>query len=155
MYIRKNFGIRGLISFSGHHIIWLTVWAVGYASIYEFLNLKWFVIPWVPLAVIGTAVAFYVGFKNNSAYDRMWEARKIWGAIVNNSRTWGANVIALVNNQFTSEEYREDELSRNPPPASSTGTLPGCTPCAVSCSSQQIGNMFVRVLALADTTSGA
>jgi len=38
------------------------------------------------VSVIGTAVAFYVGFKNNQAYDRMWEARKIWGGIVNDSR---------------------------------------------------------------------
>ena len=50
--------------------------------------------------MIGTAVAFYVGFKNNSAYDRLWEARKIWGGIVNNSRNWGSNVLAYVGDQF-------------------------------------------------------
>jgi len=33
-------------------------------------------IPWLPLSVISTAVAFYIGFKNNQAYDRLWEARK-------------------------------------------------------------------------------
>jgi len=112
MFIYKNFGIKGLIAFSGHHVIWLTVWAVGYAAAYEYANLKWLTIPWVPLAVIGTAVAFYVGFKNNSAYDRMWEARKIWGAIVNNSRIWGANVISMVNNQFSEKKMSEEELQR-------------------------------------------
>jgi putative membrane protein len=112
MITQKHFGIKGLIAFSGHHMIWLTAWAVGYTAAYEFANLKWFTIPWVPLAVIGTAVAFYVGFKNNSAYDRMWEARKIWGAIINNSRTWGANVLAMVNNQFTSTEYSGLELNK-------------------------------------------
>lgn len=111
MFIQKNFGIKGLIAFSGHHMIWITLWAIGYAAAYEFANLKWLTIPWVPLAVIGTAVAFYVGFKNNSAYDRMWEARKIWGGIVNNSRTWGSNVIAMVNNQFTEKEYSDLELT--------------------------------------------
>jgi len=112
MFVKKNFGVKGLIAFTGHHIIWLTLWAVGYTAAYEYLNLKWLVIPWVPLAVIGTAVAFYVGFKNNSAYDRMWEARKIWGGIVNNSRTWGANVLALVNNQFTEKQYTKEELKK-------------------------------------------
>lgn len=112
MFVKKNFGIKGLIAFTGHHIVWLTLWAVGYTAAYAYLNLKWLVIPWVPLAVIGTAVAFYVGFKNNSAYDRMWEARKIWGGIVNNSRTWGSNVIALVNNQFTEKQYTKDELHK-------------------------------------------
>ncbi|MFV0530772.1 MAG: bestrophin family protein [Flavobacteriales bacterium] len=48
-----------------------------------------FKITWLPVSVIGTAVAFYLGFKNNNSYDRLWEARKIWGGIVNESRTWG------------------------------------------------------------------
>ena len=110
MYIKKNFGIKGLIAFSGHHVIWLSLWAVSYTVAFEYLNLKWMVIPWVPLAVIGTAVAFYVGFKNNSAYDRMWEARKIWGAIINTSRMWGSNVRAYVSTQFTDENYSESHI---------------------------------------------
>ncbi len=110
MFIKKNFGIKGVIAFSGHHIIWLTLWAIVYTTVYEIANVKWFIIPWVPLAVIGTAVAFYVGFKNNSAYDRMWEARKIWGAIVNNSRIWGANIKAYISNQFTQEKYSTQQL---------------------------------------------
>lgn len=52
--------------------------------------------PWFPIATVGTAVAFYVGFKNNQAYDRIWEARKIWGAIVNSSRAWATSVRGFV-----------------------------------------------------------
>ena len=32
----------------------------------------------LPISILGTAVAFYVGFKNNQAYDRFWEARTAW-----------------------------------------------------------------------------
>jgi ion channel-forming bestrophin family protein len=46
-------------------------------------------LPWTPVAVLGTAVAFLTGFKGNAAYNRLWEARQIWGGIVNTSRTWG------------------------------------------------------------------
>lgn len=53
-------------------------------------------LPWQPVSVIGIAVAFYLGFKNNSSYDRTWEARKIWGSIVNNSRTFGAAVVSFI-----------------------------------------------------------
>lgn len=56
---------------------------------YQILGWKQMVLPWLPIALVGTAVAFLVGFKNNATYDRLWEARKIWGAIVNVSRTWG------------------------------------------------------------------
>jgi putative membrane protein len=52
-------------------------------------DLKWIAIPWVPVALVGTAAAFIVGFKNTQTYNRLWEARQIWGAIVNTSRTWG------------------------------------------------------------------
>lgn len=52
-------------------------------------------IPFLPIATIGTAVAFYVGFKNNAAYDRLWEARKIWGELVNSSRSLASYLIAV------------------------------------------------------------
>ncbi len=68
------------------------------AVLYDAVGLHWLSIPWLPLSVIGTAVAFYVGFKNNSAYDRMWEARKIWGAIINSSRSWGASTRGFIAN---------------------------------------------------------
>lgn len=38
---------------------------------------------------MGTAVAFIVGFKNNASYSRLWEARQIYGAIINDSRSFG------------------------------------------------------------------
>jgi putative membrane protein len=58
-------------------------------------------LPWHPVGVIGIAVAFYLGFKNNSSYDRLWEARKIWGGLVNDSRSLGAATISFIqgNNQ--------------------------------------------------------
>jgi len=55
-------------------------------------------IPLMPITIIGTAVAFYVGFKNNSSYDRMWEGRRLWGSITNASRTWATMVLTLTNN---------------------------------------------------------
>ncbi|PBQ31392.1 multidrug transporter [Sphingobacteriaceae bacterium] len=57
-------------------------------SLYYFFNIKWLVIPWVAIALVGTAAAFVVGFKNTQTYNRLWEARQIWGSIVNSSRAW-------------------------------------------------------------------
>ena len=36
---------------------------------------------------LGTSIAILLSFKLSQSYDRWWEARKIWGAIVNDSRT--------------------------------------------------------------------
>lgn len=49
-------------------------------------------IAWPPVALLGTAVAFITGFKGNAAYNRLWEARQIWGGIVNASRVWASLV---------------------------------------------------------------
>lgn len=111
MYVYKNFNLKSIFKFSGGHMIWLTVWVTSVVLIYYYTKWDWLSIPWLPLSVIGTAVAFYIGFKNNSAYDRLWEARKIWGAIVNSSRSWGANTKAYVSNQFRDENVSENELN--------------------------------------------
>ncbi len=63
--------------------------ATGITAAYALLGWRWLAIPWLPVALLGTAVAFLTGFKNNASYDRLWEARRVWGAIVNASRTWG------------------------------------------------------------------
>lgn len=105
MLVRKSMSLKGIFLFAGHHLPWLTGWMTLVTVIHYFLGDAWPTIPWLPLSVIGTAVAFYVGFKNNQAYDRAWEARKIWGSIVNSSRMWGAMVKAyVVNDKITEQE---------------------------------------------------
>lgn len=49
------------------------------------------ILPVMPIAIptfIGTAISILLSFKLNQSYDRWWEARKIWGAIVNDSRSF-------------------------------------------------------------------
>lgn len=99
MLITKRIKIVDLIKWTGHHIAWLTLMMSIIAALYHF-EIIYISIPWLPLSVIGTAVAFYVGFKNNQAYDRMWEARKVWGGIINDSRAWGMMIDGYVTNLF-------------------------------------------------------
>jgi putative membrane protein len=111
MYVKKNFNLAGIVSFSWFHMIWLSLLAIGMATFYHFFQFEWMKIPWLPVSILGTAVAFYVGFKNNSAYERLWEARKIWGGIVNTSRMWGSDTRAYVGNQFRDSKLSKDEIS--------------------------------------------
>lgn len=110
MFIQKNFTLRGVLAFSGGHIAWITAWAGLVSSLYYFTKWDWLMLPWLPLSVIGTAVAFYIGFKNNQAYDRLWEARKIWGAIINSSRAWGSTVRGFVTNEFAKSPLSPSDL---------------------------------------------
>jgi putative membrane protein len=79
--------------------------------VYELFDQRWLHLPWLPIAVVGTAVAFIISFQNNATYDRVWEARKIWGGIVNTSRAWGIMVNDFISNDFADEEVSESELS--------------------------------------------
>ena len=47
-------------------------------------------------ALMGTALAFFIGFNNNQAYGRWWEARIVWGGFINDSRTLCRNLIAYL-----------------------------------------------------------
>ncbi|RLD27775.1 MAG: hypothetical protein DRI75_08700 [Bacteroidetes bacterium] len=80
------------------------------AVLYVVFNLTFLNLPWTPIALIGTAVAFIVGFQNNSAYGRIWEARKIWGGIVNSSRTLGMKVQDFVTNEHAKTKLADDQL---------------------------------------------
>jgi putative membrane protein len=92
MIVNKHLSVMEIFRFAGQHLIWLVPWMLSITCLYYFTHWTFLSIPWLPLSLIGTAVAFYVGFKNNQSYDRLWEARKIWGAMVNNSRKLGAMI---------------------------------------------------------------
>ena len=111
MIVTKGISISSLLAWTAPHIIWLLALMGSIASLYYF-NIIDIAIPWLPVSVIGTAVAFYVGFKNNQAYDRMWEARKIWGGIINDSRTWGMMVDGFVTNFFMDTKVSEEEIQQ-------------------------------------------
>lgn len=88
MYIQRRFPFKSVLAWTKREIIFFTILSTLITILYEILNIKWLQIPLAPVALIGTAVAFMVGFQNNAAYDRIWEARKIWGGIVNTSRSF-------------------------------------------------------------------
>lgn len=92
MHAGKNYKFREFVQWTRRDIFQLTVLATIPTLLYQLLDMHWIAIPWLPVALIGTAAAFIVGFKNTQTYNRLWEARQIWGSIVNGSRTWGIMV---------------------------------------------------------------
>jgi putative membrane protein len=87
MYIQRRFPLKSVLLWTKKELIFFLILATLYTILYEIVSIKWLQIPLTPVGLIGTAVAFMVGFQNNAAYDRIWEARKIWGGIVNSSRS--------------------------------------------------------------------
>jgi putative membrane protein len=79
------------------------LWASGVYAAYHYLHWVGLLIPTAAIALLGSALAFFLAFRNNAAYDRWWEARKIWGGIVNVSRSFAALFLA------STEGHDEDE----------------------------------------------
>lgn len=77
----------------------VTIAYVGY-------DLTWIAPAQMPLPLIGAGVAVIIGLRNNTAYARWWEARTLWGSIVNNSRS-------LIRNNATMLPQKEAEDLRN------------------------------------------
>ena len=110
MFTKKTYSTYQMASWTRFEsLLFLTIILI-WVSIYYYFDLAWLRIPWTPLALIGTAVAFVIGFQNNAAYGRIWEARKIWGGIVNTSRTFGMFVQDMVTNEHALTKKTKEEL---------------------------------------------
>jgi putative membrane protein len=106
MYVKRNYGFWMTFKWSSKPFLLGLLYSGSICALSHFLNLQ-VIIPWNAVTVIGIAVAFYLGFKNNSSYDRTWEARKIWGGMVNSSRSFGVAVVAFVQGENADEIKRE------------------------------------------------
>lgn len=50
----------------------------------------------LPFTLIGFVLSIFLGFRINTAYDRYWEGRRLWGQLVNTSRTLARQIQTLV-----------------------------------------------------------
>ncbi len=110
MYTKKVYKAVDMAKWTRYETLLFIVIISAVVALYFFFDLNWIKIPWTPLYLIGTAVAFVIGFQNNSAYGRIWEARKIWGGIVNTSRTFGMFVQDMVTNEHAQIKLSKEEL---------------------------------------------
>lgn len=77
-------------------------------------------LPFSVAAILGSALAIFIAFRNNNAYGRWWEARIIWGGIINSSRAFARQIIANADNaaatgKVTAEQadlYKRELVSR-------------------------------------------
>ncbi|GAB2786446.1 bestrophin family ion channel [Rhabdobacter roseus] len=95
MYTARTISYKVILKFSWPTILFYIAYSSLICGLYYFLQVP-LGVSFVPIGLIGTAVAFYVGFKNNSSYSRLWDARRIWGSMVHASRSWGAYVTTFI-----------------------------------------------------------
>jgi putative membrane protein len=97
MFIGCAYRLKDILYWTRREIYLVVLISTIPTALYEWLDMRWLAIPWVPIAIVGTAAAFAVGFKNTQTYNRLWEARQIWGSIVNCSRTIGIMTMDFID----------------------------------------------------------
>lgn len=98
MHAGQRYKFTEFVIWTRLNVYWLIIIGTIATLLYQLAGFKWIAIPWSAVAMLGTATAFIVGFKNTQTYNRTWEARQIWGAILNSSRAWGVMSRDFFNN---------------------------------------------------------
>lgn len=112
MYIKRTFPLLSMLKWTRRNIYLFIILSTIPVFLFDTVGLKWLHLPWLPLGVLGTAISFLVSFKNNASYDRLWEARKIWGGIVNSSRSWTIMVKDFITTDHAKSEVLNTEINK-------------------------------------------
>ncbi|MBD8473687.1 effector protein [Pseudomonas sp. CFBP 8770] len=85
------------MGYVGWSLFWLLLWDIAVTVDFMlFLNTK-LSLPIMPLTLLGSALIVLISFRNSSAYNRWWEARTLWGLLVNASRSYARQVLTLID----------------------------------------------------------
>ena len=110
MFTKKKYSARQMLVWTKKELRFFFVWALIVTTLFELVGLRFLQVPWTALALVGTAVAFLIGFQSNAVYGRLWEARQIWGGIVNDSRMFGIMIKDMITNEHAKNPITEVEL---------------------------------------------
>jgi len=109
--VSKGIHIGRLLRYNAATLAILLTYDVAITAAYLALDWHWVSIPLLPLPLLGSAIALIVTIRNNAAYARWWEARTLWGAIVNNSRSLARGVVALVDDPTVARDLVRAQIA--------------------------------------------
>lgn len=105
MLLKKNIPFKYVFGKIKVELLVIALYAAIITLIYEHTHLSAFTMPLSVPMIMGTVISLLLAFRSNQAYDRWWEARTIWGAIVNESRTLARQIKTL-----SKEAYQGDDM---------------------------------------------
>lgn len=93
---------------------WLILLYIGAIAaiaeyLYHYTSLKHTSLPIMPLGTLIAAVTIFLAFKVNQAYERWWEARALWGRLLNESRSLARQVTTLLTAERITRIHDEDQ----------------------------------------------
>jgi putative membrane protein len=95
--IKKYRAMIRTFTYIGWSLFWLLIWDIVVTVDFMLYLERKITLPSMPLTLLGSALVVLTSFRNSSAYNRWWEARTLWGALVNNSRSFARQVLTLID----------------------------------------------------------
>jgi ion channel-forming bestrophin family protein len=106
MLLKHNIPFQYVFGKIKYEVLAITVYTLVINILYNTYHIGDITIPIAVPMVLGTSLSLLLAFRSNQAYDRWWEARTIWGAIVNDSRTLARQILTLTDDPYKSEEFK-------------------------------------------------
>lgn len=103
MLLKKNIPIGYVFGKIKYEVMLVTIYGLTIEVIYQNFHITNISIPMTVPTVLGTIISLLLAFRSNQAYDRWWEARIIWGAIVNDSRTLARQILSLMDEPYEAD----------------------------------------------------
>jgi putative membrane protein len=106
MLLKNNIPVRYILGKIRKELIMVTIYSVLIALMYKNFHFTRISIPIAIPTILGTVISLLLAFKSNQAYDRWWEARTLWGAILNDSRTITRQLLTFIDVGYGSDEKK-------------------------------------------------
>lgn len=113
MIVRKHLDPVIVLRVAWKRVLILLIVSVSVTFTYHYFDNEDLAIDSLPASVLGVALAILIGFRINSAYERWWEARRLWGAVVNDSRTVARQALSFFGySRLQNNESEETEQEK-------------------------------------------
>ena len=106
MLLKENIPVTYVLGKIRKELILVAIYSSAIYFIHQYYNFKEVSIPLTVPTILGTIISLLLAFRSNQAYDRWWEARILWGAIVNDCRTFTRQVLTFVDSSYDGDEKR-------------------------------------------------
>ncbi|ALI99793.1 bestrophin family protein [Rufibacter tibetensis] len=110
MLVRRNLKWSVIAHYTWKSMLYYTLLAIAVFLLHDHFEVLKLHLPFSTITALSTALAIFLGFKNSNAYERWWEARQIWGQLVNSSRAWSRQVVTMIIPEESHEAQMVKEL---------------------------------------------
>jgi putative membrane protein len=104
MIVKRNFNPLKVIQYVKSELVFSVLITVLVFALHK-QNITAIAFPFSITAILGSALAIFIAFRNNSSYSRWWEARTIWGSIINSSRVLARLIITFCDSHAHQQNY--------------------------------------------------